>query len=51
MLADAGVVFREQRATIPPEVTYGLTERGAELGDVLDGLEVIARRWGIASKQ
>tara|TARA_R110002096_G_scaffold429280_1_gene642021 strand:- start:1134 stop:1463 length:330 start_codon:yes stop_codon:yes gene_type:complete len=51
MLTDAGVVFREQRPTIPPEVTYGLTERGAELGDVLDGLEIVARRWGIASKQ
>ena len=50
MLEEAGVVFREHRPTIPPEVTYGLTERGAELGGVLDGLEVVARRWGLVDK-
>jgi len=50
MLEEAGVVFRVHRPTIPPEVTYGLTERGAELGDVLDRLEVIARRWGLVDR-
>lgn len=47
MLEEAGIIFRDHRPTIPPEVSYGLTERGDELGDVLDGLEVIARRWGL----
>ena len=46
MLEEAEVIFRNHRPTIPPEVTYGLTERGKELGDVLDELELIARRWG-----
>ncbi|MHA1564911.1 MAG: winged helix-turn-helix transcriptional regulator, partial [Alphaproteobacteria bacterium] len=46
----AGIVFRDYRPTIPPEVSYGLTERGDELGDVLDGLEVIARRWGLVNE-
>ncbi|RMF33442.1 MAG: transcriptional regulator [Alphaproteobacteria bacterium] len=45
MLETAGVIWREQAQTIPPAVTYGLTERGKELGCVLDGLGRIARRW------
>ena len=45
MLEHAGVVWREQAMTIPPAVTYGLTERGTELRGVLDMLGTIARRW------
>ncbi len=45
MLEHAGVVWREQAMTIPPAVTYGLTERGTELRGVLDTLGAIARRW------
>lgn len=45
MLEQAGVVWREQAQTIPPAVTYGLTERGKELRSVLDSLDEIARRW------
>jgi DNA-binding HxlR family transcriptional regulator len=45
MLEHAGVVWRKQATTIPPAVTYGLTERGTELRGVLDTLGSIARRW------
>ncbi len=45
MLEHADVVWREQAQTIPPAVTYGLTDRGAELRSVLDGLGEIAARW------
>lgn len=45
MLEQAGVIWREQAQTIPPAVTYGLTERGKELRCVLDNLGDIARRW------
>lgn len=45
MLEQAGVLWREQAQTIPPAVTYGLTERGKELRGVLDSLGGIARRW------
>jgi len=45
MLQAAGVVWREQTETIPPAVTYGLTERGKELRTVLDSLGEIALRW------
>lgn len=45
MLEHAGVIYRHHKPTIPPQVTYGLAERGEQLGDVLDALENIARRW------
>ena len=45
LLEEAGIVYRDYRPTVPPEVSYGLTERGRELGVVLDGLDVLARKW------
>lgn len=50
MLEEAEVLFRDHKPTIPPQVTYGLTERGMELGDVLDSLNIVALRWGLANK-
>ncbi len=44
-LERAGVVWRRQEPTIPPAVTYGLTERGAELRCILENLGEIARQW------
>lgn len=45
MLEREGLIYRDHKPTIPPEVTYGLTAHGNELGDTLDALEVVARRW------
>ncbi|MEY2341662.1 winged helix-turn-helix transcriptional regulator [Acidithiobacillus sp. IBUN Pt1247-S3] len=45
LLEEAGVIYREYRPTVPPEVSYGLTERGRELGSMLDGLDALARKW------
>lgn len=45
LLEGKDLVFRNHKATIPPEVTYGLTEHGKELGNALDSLETVARRW------
>ncbi|XTI71691.1 winged helix-turn-helix transcriptional regulator [Acidithiobacillus sp. AC3] len=45
LLEEAGIIYRDYRPTVPPEVRYGLTERGRELGAVLDGLDVLARKW------
>ena len=45
LLEGEGIVSRDYRPTIPPEVTYALTERGRELTEVLDALEATARRW------
>lgn len=46
-LEDAGVIYRHYEATIPPQVTYGLSARGKELDEVLDALDTIARRWNV----
>lgn len=51
MLEDAGIVYRDHKPTIPPEVSYGLTERGLELRVVLDDLAEIAQRWGIVNEE
>ena len=45
MLEGANIIFREAAATIPPQVTYGLSERGRELVIALDELFAIAKRW------
>ncbi|WBU61561.1 winged helix-turn-helix transcriptional regulator [Paracoccus albus] len=45
MLEAAGLLDREQAATIPPQVTYSLTERGLELRVLMNGLGEVARRW------
>ncbi len=47
MLQAAGVIWRDQTQTIPPAVTYGLTERGDDLRQVLESLGQIAQRWQI----
>ena len=50
MLAQAGVVHRQFKATIPPQVTYSLTSRGEELREVLDRLNEVAVRWQTADR-
>jgi DNA-binding HxlR family transcriptional regulator len=45
LLKAEGIVHRDYRPTIPPEVTYSSTERGRELAHVLDALDEVARRW------
>ncbi|RLA39273.1 MAG: transcriptional regulator [Gammaproteobacteria bacterium] len=45
MLEREGLIYRNHKPTIPPEVSYGLTEHGKELGDALDSLETVATRW------
>lgn len=45
MLEEAEIIYREYKPTIPPEVTYGLTQRGQDLIVVLDQLAAIAHKW------
>jgi DNA-binding HxlR family transcriptional regulator len=40
-----GLVTRDQRPTIPPQVYYSLTARGQELRSILDALGETALRW------
>ena len=39
------LIGREQTQTIPPQVTYGLTETGMRVHDVFTRLEPVARDW------
>ncbi|HWA46607.1 MAG TPA: helix-turn-helix domain-containing protein [Hypericibacter adhaerens] len=48
MLESTGIVDRRYEATIPPRVTYSLTQRGEELRLVLSQLNDLARRWRVA---
>ena len=45
MLEKAGVIYREYKPHIPPEVLYGLTPRGRQLGPILDNLDALAAKW------
>lgn len=45
MLEQADVVERHYEPTIPPQVTYALSDRGRELADVIDRLGGIAKKW------
>lgn len=46
MLEEAKIVHREQESTIPPKVTYSLTERGRDLNKVLNDLKKLSEKWG-----
>lgn len=39
------MIYHDHKTTIPPQVTYGLTERGKELSEALDHLYNLAVRW------
>ncbi|MEO1373744.1 MAG: helix-turn-helix domain-containing protein [Cyanobacteria bacterium J06635_10] len=45
MLEGIGIVSRTYKPTIPPQVTYKLTQRGKELSEPLYHLCSLASRW------
>lgn len=45
LLEQEGIVNRHYEATVPPKVTYSLTERAGELVEILDQLNGLAQRW------
>jgi DNA-binding HxlR family transcriptional regulator len=47
VLEKKGFVYRNYEATIPPAVTYGITNRMKDIGKVLGQLERLARKWGL----
>lgn len=51
MLEEAEVIYRAYKPMIPPQVTYGLTERAQDLVVVLDQLEAIAHKWYAQEQQ
>lgn len=44
-LEEQGFVFRHYEPTIPPAVTYGITDRMKDIEKVLAQLEALARKW------
>jgi DNA-binding HxlR family transcriptional regulator len=44
-LEDARFIFRHYEPTIPPAVTYGITERMKDIEKVLVQLEGLSRKW------
>lgn len=44
-LEEQGFIFRHYRPTIPPAVTYGITDRMKDIEKVLQQLEALARKW------
>jgi DNA-binding HxlR family transcriptional regulator len=45
-LEGGGFVFRNYQPTIPPAVTYGITDRMKDIEKVFQQLEELARKWG-----
>lgn len=45
MLEQAHLVHRDYQPSIPPQVSYSLTEKGRDLQNVLEGLNVLAMKW------
>jgi DNA-binding HxlR family transcriptional regulator len=45
LLEAEGIVYREYKSTIPPEVSYSLTTRGTELTEIIGPLNELAKRW------
>jgi DNA-binding HxlR family transcriptional regulator len=45
MLESLGIIYRNYKPTIPPQVTYGLTQRGKELTQALKPLYQLAVHW------
>jgi DNA-binding HxlR family transcriptional regulator len=44
-LEEKGFVFRDYQPTIPPAVTYGITDRMKDIEKVLAQLEGLSRKW------
>jgi DNA-binding HxlR family transcriptional regulator len=44
-LESAGFIFRHYEQTIPPAVTYGITDRMKDIEKVLAQLESLSRKW------
>jgi DNA-binding HxlR family transcriptional regulator len=45
LLEERGFVYRHYQPTIPPAVTYGITDRMQDIGKVFEELDRLARKW------
>ncbi|MEY1557725.1 winged helix-turn-helix transcriptional regulator [Yoonia sp. R2331] len=47
-LEQAGLIYRNHKPTIPPQVSYGLTQNGLAFKDILNDMNDLAVRIGIS---
>lgn len=45
LLEERGFIYRHYEQTIPPAVTYGITDRMKDINKVLAELDNVARKW------
>lgn len=45
MLEKEKIIYRDYKPTIPPQVTYGLAEKGNDLTQVLQLIDTVAQKW------
>jgi DNA-binding HxlR family transcriptional regulator len=50
-LENAGFVYRHYEPTIPPAVTYGITDRMKDIEKVFQQMEALARKWSAEGVQ
>ena len=39
------IIYRDYKPTIPPQVTYGLANKGKDLAQVLSLIDKVAQKW------
>jgi DNA-binding HxlR family transcriptional regulator len=49
MMESIGIIYRNYEPSIPPKVSYGLTDRGKELTKALTPLYKLAIRWNASA--
>lgn len=45
LLESSGIIYREVVPTSPPQVSYGLSEKGRDIVVALDALAEVAKKW------
>jgi DNA-binding HxlR family transcriptional regulator len=51
MLEEAGLLVRDYKPTVPPEVSYSLSARGGDLQGVLNAVGDLAMKWQEEERQ
>jgi DNA-binding HxlR family transcriptional regulator len=46
LLEERGFIYRHYEPSIPPAVTYGITDRMQDINKVLAELDKLGRKWG-----
>ena len=44
-LEEEEIIYRDYKPTIPPQVTYGLADKGKDLAQVLMLIDKVAQKW------